>query len=636
MKVHTLFLISILLGVVFSGINMVGASSSPTVSITSYPSGWIYVTNGNSGTAQPTFSMTGSASGGTGVYTYQWFVGQYNSPSCSSNAQIPYSTNPETFSYDTNGQGNLPLYAVMPNQQSFNVYYCLRVTDSINQAAYSHPVVANCAYEGTNVQKVACQFSGGAANPVLYIQNPTVSPSVITLGNTIVLSDGGASGGTGGYTYHWLYEAPGSTTYNHIAIYTTSFEYAPQDVGTYNFEIVGLDSNGDQVVSQPVSVTVNPVPTTTTTTTQTTTPTTSPTTSPTTTGQTTTPTTTPTTTQTTTPTTTVQQFIGGGGPPPLVITNKTAPILAQVSSNAICYNVNNFTESAVQSFKLDQTNFSIINKYTFSRYADLIINNSYYTLNANETYKLSNYSGKGFFIRINNITPIKPVNYTTPVTVVSLSLCSYTKTPSNPVLVKPTTPVYLNLSIVNYTITAKSTQKNDTVTIAMNGKLISQGTGMAFVDASWLPAGKYRIQGKDINSGTFINQTLNKPLFKPSLKFTRICKNSTDSYNCTTSAQILSHNDVLSGKLYVNGKYVGSTNTVINYSTSTPGSYVFTFNTTGNAYYSNYSISYNFQNGSTQRNYSLPLFTVILVSCVVILLHRKRRISAMSTMTKLN
>ena len=159
----------------------------------------------------------------------------------------------------------------------------------------------------------------------------------------------------------------------------------------------------------------------------------------------------------------------------------------------------------------------------------------------------------------------------------------------------------------------------------MNKELVSNGTGIAFYDASWLPAGKYLVQGKDINSGTFINQTMTKPYFTPILKFTKICENNTSyNYSCTTSAQILSHNNVLTGRLYVNGVYIGSTNSVINYTAYLPGNYNFTFNTTGNSYYSSRNITYEYQNGSTLKSDIFPIITIILVSCAIALLYRKR------------
>ncbi|MGC8479860.1 MAG: hypothetical protein ACP5M9_04330, partial [Candidatus Micrarchaeia archaeon] len=294
-----------------------------------------------------------------------------------------------------------------------------------------------------------------------------------------------------------------------------------------------------------------------------------------------------------------------------------------------CYSISNFTESNIQSFELDKTNFTILNKYDFPNYVDLSVNGSYLAINKNQTYILSNNSGSGFSIKVDNISNIKPVNYTTPVSVVSLNLCSYQPTPKTPPFKKPTTPVFLNMSIVNYTITATSTQKNDTVIIKLNGNTVSQGEGSAFVDASWLPAGKYLVEGKDINSGTYINQTLFKPLFKSDIKFTKICENNiVDNYTCTTTAEIISHNNVLSGRLYVNGLYVGSTNTIINYTTYRTGYYTFVFNTTGNSYYGNASITYYYNNGVKTNNYMLPIISIILVSCVVLLLYRRRWITA--------
>ncbi len=425
--------------------------------------------------------------------------------------------------------------------------------------------------------------------------------------------------------------------------------------GNFNYELtVGSWIYGIFSRNTPCTISVTTVPTTSTTstttipttipTTSTTSTTTITTTSPTTslttsqttstTSTTSSTTTSPTTSPTTLPTTTVPSN-NGGGPPPQPPSNnlRLAPILAFSSINSSCYTVINSTESSVQSFKLEQTNFTILNKYIFNGYDDFIINGSYYPINKNEQYTLSNVSGNGFYIKLVNISYIKPVNYTNNVSVASYDVCYYQKPTSPPQFRKPTTPVYLNLSIINYTVTVESTQLNDTVIIRFNGKQVSQGTGIAFFDASWLPAGKYLVQGKDIDSGTFINQTIFKPYFQPSLRFTKICKNNTDyNYSCTTSAQILSHNNVLSGRLYVNGIFVGSTNNTINYTSYLPGQYNFTFNTTGNAYYATNTIKYEYENGS-KINF-LPILSIIVGLCALIILYRKRKITSIKNITK--
>jgi hypothetical protein len=56
-------------------------------------------------------------------------------------------------------------------------------------------------------------------------------------------------------------------------------------------------------------------------------------------------------------------------------------------------------------------------------------------------------------------------------------------------------------------------------------------------------------------------------------------------------ANISTINSQLLGNLYINGKYVGSTHSKLDYSISKPGSYQITFNTTGNSNYENASVS---------------------------------------------
>ena len=533
------------------------------------------------------FSTTWSGS------NFPYALGLYSS---SSSTCTP-STATELISATVNVKDSAGGFTFPDVTPTSNTYYCI-VISSEGSGTYST--------SPTSLVTISTPSPLTIPTPTFQTTNP------MNLGQTAQLVDSGASGGSGGYTYQLFEEAPGSSAYTPIAGQKgTSPDYGiaiDANPGVYNFEIQVTDSNGDTAMSGAASLDViqpTTSPTTVTTTTTTTTTTTSPTTSP-----------------TTTPTTTVIYGYGGGGGP-----THAAPVFTQTSGNTTCFTVNNLTESGSESFQINKTNFTVMDKYIFSNFSDVIINNSYYSFNKYEQYTLSNNSGNGFYIKMTNISKITPPNFTSPISTISFNICSYKAVTTPPVLKKPTTPVSLNLSIINYTITAISTQSNDTVVLILNNKQVSQGTGIAFYDASWLPAGKYLVRGKDTDSGTFVNQTIIKPYFKPTLKFTKICENNTNyNYSCTTSAQILSHNNILSGKLYVNGVFIGSTNTTINYTTYLSGSYNFTFNTTGNSYYSQNSISYTYQNGS--RTNILPILAVIVALCALIILYRKRRVSS--------
>ena len=104
-------------------------------------------------------------------------------------------------------------------------------------------------------------------NPVLHIAAPTATNYIVDVSQVSVLSSTGATGGTPSYSYQWLEEAPGSSSYTPISGATSDsyqFDTLPlTSPGTYNFELQATDSASTPVtvVSSPLSVNVYTAPT---------------------------------------------------------------------------------------------------------------------------------------------------------------------------------------------------------------------------------------------------------------------------------------------------------------------------------------------------------------------------------------
>ena len=285
------------------------------------------------------------------------------------------------------------------------------------------------------------------------------------------------------------------------------------------------------------------------------------------------------------------------------------------------------TPGTIKSLTVDNATFNAYDKYTFSNYADFLVNGSIHVFVPGNLYYLINNTKYAYTARL-NISSIEPENYTTNVLVTSLTMCYVNKTKVQAQRPPPVfVPVYLNLDINvhNYVINATSSAVNDTVYLYIDRSAVASGKGSASYNATWYPAGTYTVEGKDIDSGTFINRTFIKPLFAPQLKFIKTCANDTsEAYTCTTSAQISSHNGTLLGILYVNGKPVDSTSAMLNYTISQRGIYNITFKTKGNGIYASNSIAYTFQNGPTY-DYLPSALAVVLSACAIVLLLVARR-----------
>ncbi len=316
---------------------------------------------------------------------------------------------------------------------------------------------------------------------------------------------------------------------------------------------------------------------------------------------------------------------GGSGPPP----PKTQPILAAVQTNSSCSIAVNMIPDSIEQLTVNGINFNIYDKYTFSGYADILINGSVHAMVPGKTYYLINYTNYAYYSKL-NITSIEPENYTSPVLVSSLAICYSSKQqvqPQKPPPVFMPVNLELNINTNDYIINTTTSVSNDTVDILLGRSLVASGKGYTSFNAMWIPAGTYTVEGKDIDSGTFINKTFVKPYFNPGVRFLKTCASNTSaSYTCTTVAQISPENgnSVLTGSLYVNGRLVGSTSNTINYTISQNGVYNITFNTTGNKYYAAANVMYSYQNGPGY-SYIPALLAVVLASSALVLLLISRR-----------
>ncbi|HXW37828.1 MAG TPA: archaellin/type IV pilin N-terminal domain-containing protein [Nitrososphaerales archaeon] len=103
----------------------------------------------------------------------------------------------------------------------------------------------------------------------LIVPTPTPTSQTVYLGQTATISDTQPTTGTSPYTYQWLEEAPGASSYTNAVDCGASMSSPPQcvfattgatTVGTYSFELKVTDSSTptpETAVSSPVTVTVS-------------------------------------------------------------------------------------------------------------------------------------------------------------------------------------------------------------------------------------------------------------------------------------------------------------------------------------------------------------------------------------------
>ncbi len=468
----------------------------------------------------------------------------------------------------------IPLTSASAAYPTSSTYYCVRVHDNNGNVAYSSTVYVS----------VSKPVPGAPLSVSILPTSALINP-----GQSVTLS-ATASGGVSPYTYSWVSGTSSSCSSDNTAAGTSNpLTVSPTSNTFYCVKV--QDSASNTVLSSTSSITITAVPVT------------------------------PPIPPAPQPSCINCGNSGSAGP-------KMQPILASVQKNATCSIAINMTPSVTTQFTVNNVMFTAYDKYTFSNYADYFINGSVRALYPGNVYYLMNGTKKAYTAEI-NLSSIQPVNYTSPVRVSSLSICYVNKTTTQPNRPPPVfVPVNLNLSInsSNYMIKASSSAINDTVDIFIGGKVVSSGKGAASYNAMWYPAGRYVVTGKDIDSGTFINSTLVKPLFAPQLTFTKICANNTEEvYTCTTDMKIISHNNALLGTLYINGKPVNATNNTLNYTISARGIYNITFKTSGSDIYSANSISYTFQDGSTY-DYLPSVLAIVLSTCAIALLVLARRV----------
>jgi Divergent InlB B-repeat domain len=187
------------------------ASSSPTT-----------VDRGQSSSLTSTAVTTG-----TSPYTYQWL------------AEAPGATSYSAISGATSSSFT---FATSASTASGTWHFELQVTDGASKT-----VTSNAASTTVDSALVASTASS--------------SPSTIDRGQSSSLTSTAVTTGTSPYTYQWLAEAPGATSYSAIKAATSSSyssaSSASTATGTWHFELQVTDGAGAVVTSNSVTVTVN-------------------------------------------------------------------------------------------------------------------------------------------------------------------------------------------------------------------------------------------------------------------------------------------------------------------------------------------------------------------------------------------
>ncbi len=177
------------------------------------------------------------ATGGTSPYTYQWLEKAPGATSFTgaTNCAAPTTT---TCTFATSTSTTAGVY-----------YFELQATTSGSPA----------------ISGISLSTAAVYVNSVLSIAAPSPSSQSIAQGSVATITDSGATGGTSPYSYQWLEEAPGATSFTNAVdcasptSTTCSFSTTTSTVtGTYQFELKTTDSatTPTSVTSSAVSVTV--------------------------------------------------------------------------------------------------------------------------------------------------------------------------------------------------------------------------------------------------------------------------------------------------------------------------------------------------------------------------------------------
>ena len=165
-----------------------------------------------------------TVSKGTTPYTYQWYLNgtQISGATSSSYTYVPASSGSATISLQVNDSATTPALTLPTTNSSITI------------------------------------------KPALVSPTISATKSTIDQGQSTSLTSTAASGGTGQYTYQWLQQAPGATTYIPITGATSSvYSFSPTTsniTGAYGFELKVTDnatSSPATITSSAISVTVN-------------------------------------------------------------------------------------------------------------------------------------------------------------------------------------------------------------------------------------------------------------------------------------------------------------------------------------------------------------------------------------------
>ena len=282
--------------------NSVSVSVNAGLVVSVSPSSWTMDVNQNE-------IFNASAIGGSSGYTYKWYL----------NSILVSGQTSSTYTFTASAAGSVSVYAVVTdsanipatsNKATITVSASLTVSISpvgpltldasqvqtftakasggsgtINYQWYEDITKVgtdspNYSYSAAgSSHSINCTVTDSASTPVTLSSNavsvtvnsafglPTVSDSAnkVDQGQTSTLSSTAVSGGTGPYTYQWLWLAPNGGSYSPISGATfTSYSFVTSNStasGSWSFELEVNDSISQMVISDPVSITVSASPT---------------------------------------------------------------------------------------------------------------------------------------------------------------------------------------------------------------------------------------------------------------------------------------------------------------------------------------------------------------------------------------
>jgi hypothetical protein len=194
------------------------ASNAVTITVAASPTVSISPGSATLDVGQST-TFTATASGGSGSLSFQWYVNS-----------VLQSAATSSFTYTASATGIFTIY--------------VQVTDSA-----STPVTVKSNSATVNV------------NSALVAPTASASPATVDQGHTSSLTSTAVTTGTSPYTYQWLEEAPGATSYSDVGTSSASFSFATTastSTGVWSFELQVTDSTGAVVTSSAVTVKVDP------------------------------------------------------------------------------------------------------------------------------------------------------------------------------------------------------------------------------------------------------------------------------------------------------------------------------------------------------------------------------------------